>query len=491
MHRQVYHSHDIQAWEQRWFERKNSAYGLMQQAAWMLTQYLIPLFKQRQIETIAVCCGKGNNAGDGYLTAKYLKQYGFDVDIYATELGQSKILQQAHQEAIQSEIIIHSNFNFQKNYDCLIDALFGIGLNSDLDVGWQQMIHRINAQQALKVAIDLPSGLHPDTGQPLPCCVKADYTYTILGLKAGLLTGQGKEFSGQIQTISLIPTDLDLKALAQLTPQHISLPQRTAFGHKGNYGHILIVGGHADMGGAVMMAAEAAFSAGAGKVTIACDQKHHMAILARSPNIMLRNINTLTGIEIQQLLNQVDAVSLGMGLGRDAWAEQQYFQWMTHIDQTEHLQVVLDADALWFLAQSPQQLKHDVYATPHSGEAAKLLACSVQEIENDRIAAIHQLQQKYQGQWVLKGAGSLTLEDQLWICTAGNAGMGTGGMGDVLAGMLASLKAQFGDKIHLHEVVMLHALAGDYLAEQGIRGIQAHHMNTAVYHVVNRVHVEE
>ena len=238
--------------------------------------------------------------------------------------------------------------------------------------------------------------------------------------------------------------------------------------------------------GAVMMAAESAFAAGAGKVTIVCHEKHHTAILARAPNIMLRDINALTKAEIQQLLEHVDAVSFGMGLGRDSWSEQQYFKWFPKINAADHLQVVLDADALWFLAEHPEALKSDTYATPHPGEAAKLLACSVKEVESDRIAAIHQLQEKYAGQWVLKGSGSLILQDQLWICTAGNAGMGTGGMGDVLAGMTASLKAQFTGKIQLHEIVSLHALAGDWLAKQGMRGLQAHHMHAAIYHVVNQ-----
>jgi hydroxyethylthiazole kinase-like uncharacterized protein yjeF len=239
------------------------------------------------------------------------------------------------------------------------------------------------------------------------------------------------------------------------------------------------------MGGAVMLAAESAFSAGAGKVTIVCHAKHHTAILARSPNIMLRDINALTDVDIQNLLSHVDAVSFGMGLGRDAWAKQQFSKWFSPIHLTPQLQVVLDADALWFLAEQAVQLNQRTYLTPHPGEAAKLLNCSVAEIENDRIAAIQKLQQKYSGQWVLKGSGSLILEKHLWICTAGNAGMGTGGMGDVLAGMIASLKAQFDENIHLHEIVTLHALAGDRLAKNGMRGLQAQQMRDAVYYVVN------
>ena len=489
-HSPVYHSQSIQAWEQRWFAKQNSSYALMQQVAWMIAQRLVPIFQQKQIKKIAVCCGQGNNAGDGYLTAKYLKQAGFNVEIYAAELGASKDLYRAYQEALAVEIKIHSGFAFQKQYDCYIDALFGIGLNRELSADWQQIIQSINVQSALKIAIDVPSGLQANSGQPLPCAIKADYTYSALGLKVGLFTGQGKEFAGQVDVISLIPTDTELEPIAKLSATTISLPQREAFGNKGSYGHVLIIGGHADMGGAVMMAAESAFSAGAGKVTIVCHEKHHTAILARSPNIMLRDINALTEAQIQQLLDHVDAVSFGMGLGRDTWSEQQFFKWFPKLNTAEHLHVVLDADALWFLAGHPELLKPDSYATPHPGEAAKLLNCSVKDIENDRIAAIHQLQEKYAGQWVLKGAGSLILQDQLWICTKGNAGMGTGGMGDVLAGMIASLKAQFAEQIHLHEIVTLHALAGDWLATKGMRGLQAHHMHEAIYHVVNGSHDE-
>jgi yjeF C-terminal region, hydroxyethylthiazole kinase-related len=275
-----------------------------------------------------------------------------------------------------------------------------------------------------------------------------------------------------------------------LSPQKITLPARQAFGHKGSYGHVLVVGGHAEMGGAVIMAAEAAFHAGAGKVTVVCDARHHTAILARAPNIMLRDINALNTEAIRQLIDHVDAISFGMGLGRDNWAQQQFQSWFPLIQQST-LEIVLDADALWFLAETPEKLNARTYATPHPGEAAKLLGITTAEVEADRVQAIQYLKEKFQGQWVLKGAGSLILEDQLWICAAGNAGMGTGGMGDVLAGMIASLKAQFHQQIHLHEIVSLHALAGDVLAKPGMRGLQAQDMAQAVYHVVNHSGVED
>lgn len=484
MQQQVYHSRDIQAWEQRWFSQQNSAYGLMKQVAWGIAQRLIPIFKQQNIKKIAVYCGQGNNAGDGYLCAKYLKQAGFTIDIYTAPLGISKDLHLAEKEARNVGLDIISGFHIVKDYDAYIDALFGIGLNRKLNTEWQQVIQQFNQKRGLKIAIDIPSGLEANSGQPLPVAVRADYTFTALGLKVGLFTGQAKEYCGEVQCIAAIPVDDDLQALAQLSPQHIQLPRRQAFGHKGSYGHVLVVGGHAEMGGAVMMAAEAAFHAGAGKVTVVCDAKHHTAILARAPNIMLRDINVLTIEHVKELIAHVDAIAFGMGLGRDKWAEQQFQIWFPII-QNASLELVLDADALWFLAAQPAKLKANSYATPHPWEAAKLLAITTQEVEANRVQAILQLQQKYAGQWVLKGAGSLILQDDLWICTAGNAGMGTGGMGDVLAGMIASLKAQFHSEVNLHEIVTLHALAGDDLARNGMRGLQAQDMKAAIFKVVN------
>lgn len=482
----VYHSDDIRAWEQRWFAAQNSSLGLMQQAAWSIARQLIELFKDRAIKNIAVWCGQGNNAGDGYFIASYLKQAGFNVEIFAAQLGESTDLHCAAQFAREMKVQIHPNFDIKRIFDCHIDALFGIGLNRELNCDWQQVIQKFNEQSGLKISIDIPSGLHANTGCVLPCAIRADHTFTVLGLKAGLFTGQGKEYAGQVHLVSLIPIDNELKPLAYLSPTNIKLPQRMAFGHKGSYGHVLVIGGHEQMGGAAIMAAEAAFHTGAGKVTVVCHRNHHQAILSRAPNIMLRDINGLNENSIKDILSQVDAVCFGMGLGRDEWAKQIYQQWFNLLNQSTHLETVLDADALWFLAKQPEKLGTHVYATPHPGEAATLLGSSTAQIENDRIAAIYALQQKYAGQWVLKGAGSLILEKNLYICTQGNAGMGTGGMGDVLAGMIASLKAQFHKDIALHEIVTLHAQAGDLLAKNSMRGLQAFEMNQAITQVVNQ-----
>lgn len=482
----VYHSQAIQAWEARWFAQGNSADGLMQQVAWGMTQQLQQLLQQQRIQHIALCCGAGNNGGDGYWLAVYLDRLGYNVDIYAIALGASASAQRAQQQAQQQGISIYYDLNFRQDYALYVDAWFGIGLNRVLDQAWQQRIATLNQRRGLKLALDIPSGLNSDTGQPQPCAVRADYTYSALAAKIGLFTGQGKAFSGEVYNIACLPTDAELMPLAQMVASPVVLPSRQAFGHKGSYGHVLMIGGHAQMGGAVMLAAEAAFHAGAGKVSIACDARHHSAILARAPNIMLLDINSLSMEDQQQLIQQVDAISFGMGLGRDAWAEQQYLAWAKQLHKTDK-HVVWDADALWFLARYPQPLGANSYATPHPGEAATLLNLNTANIEADRVQHIYALQQRYAGQWVLKGAGSLTLTEQLWLCKNGNPGMATAGMGDVLAGMIASLKAQFHQQICLAQIVDIHACAGDDLATQGERGLQATQMPLAIYQRVNQV----
>lgn len=486
----VYHSDTIQAWEKRWFAQNNSAYGLMQQAAFLLSLRIMARLQDNQLSQshIRVWCGQGNNAGDGYLLAVYLSQKNYQVDVYATDAALTEEAKRAQAYARAQGVKIYQDYP-DLPAQVHIDALFGIGLNRALTASAQQIIALFNQQIGLKLAIDIPSGLHPNTGMPFPVAIRADYTYSFLGLKTGLVIGQAAVYVGQCELIPLIPEDDELEVLAYWNQQVAALPQRLAHQHKGSFGHVLVIGGHPQMGGAVIMSAEAAMHSGAGKVTVLCDAKHHMAVLARSPNVMLNDLQQTDVNALVRSLQQIDSVCFGMGLGRDAWGEQNYHMVVNALQQSPHIKtVVWDADALWFLANHP----HDIEVqpqwifTPHSGEAARLLNCTVADIERDRIAAIKKLQQHYGGQWVLKGAGSLTLEPMgLSICGLGNAGMGTAGMGDVLAGMMAGLKGQFEEAISVADIVALHAAAGDVLAQHGMRGLQAQDMAKAIYQVVN------
>ena len=500
----IYRAQDIQAWEQRWFAAGNSSYGLMQQAAWQMALHIHQLLQQQQIvagrhlagqwqallkPVIGVWCGAGNNGGDGYLLAAYLQQMGWQTWLFQAAAPNNPLAQQACDYARQQAVPLYGELQHLPASQVDIDALFGIGLNRSIDGQYAEIIRQFNLRVSYKVALDIPSGLAANTGAVLGVAVQADLTLTVLGYKAGLFTGQGAAYAGRVQCLTLIPVDEQLKPLAWLDQAAPVLPKRMATGHKGTHGHVLVVGGDADMGGAAIMAAEAALAVGAGKVTLLTHPRHHAAALTRSPNIMTLALpDDIAGMTLEfarRACAGKDIVVLGMGLGRHDWGRAVWQAFLPLLlDQQALSRVVVDADGLYFLAETdlPARQPH-WYITPHSGEAARLLQCSVAEVEQERIPSVQALAQRYAAHALLKGAGSLTVDDgQLSICALGNAGMGTAGMGDILAGMLGGLLAQFRD-ILLHQVVALHAHAGDVLAQDGQRGVQA----TDMLHVLKRV----
>lgn len=254
-----------------------------------------------------------------------------------------------------------------------------------------------------------------------------------------------------------------------LSPEtYRALPARAKDAYKGDFGHVLVIGGNVGMGGAARLAAEAALRVGAGLVSVATRAAHVPAFIAARPEAMCHGVEE--GADIAKLLARATVLLLGPGLGQDAWARNLYDQALA-----SPLPKVVDADALNLLAQHPIHQDNWVL-TPHAGEAARLLETSTHEIQADRFAAARALQQRYGGVVVLKGAGSIVQgAETTHICTAGNPGMASGGMGDVLGGVIAGLIAQ---NIPPDEAaqrgVLCHAMAGDLaLAEGGERGLLA------------------
>lgn len=491
MYPSIYSREQLQAWEQRWFSQGNRSFGLMQQAAWQ--SYLAICDEAASIlaqpdARITVWCGAGNNGADGWLVAYYLSQAGYNVQVFELAPPTTPDSQAAKAFARQAEITICHDISQLSKTAIDIDALFGIGLNRNLANNLQSIIDHFNDRTSYKVALDIPTGLDANTGNILGRVTQVDLTLTVLGLKSGLLTGQGKAYVGKVCCLPLIPPDQYLQQSAFLIDQLPKLPKRKATGHKGNYGHVLIVGGDENMGGAAIMAAEAALATGAGKVTLLTHAKHHTAALTRCPNMM-----TLAIPELDQLtpafIQSMDCIVIGMGLGRHMWGKAIWQAFLPLLEQSNMIQrVVIDADGLWHLADEQRlnpALHQHWYLTPHSGEAGRLLAKTAQDIEQDRIAAIYDLKKKFGGNWLLKGAGSLTLDDQgLAICGLGNAGMATAGMGDILAGMAGGLLTQL-PELPLHDIVALHAATGDRLAQDGERGLQAPQMLEVIKQVVN------
>lgn len=258
------------------------------------------------------------------------------------------------------------------------------------------------------------------------------------------------------------------------------LEPRPRDAHKGLFGHVLVIGGDYGLAGAARLAGEAALRIGAGLVSIATRKENVAAIMSERPELMVYAINTAE--DLTPLLNKATVLIVGPGLGQTHWSRSLFERLITATQLK-----VIDADALNLLALQPQKSAQWIL-TPHPGEAARLLQCNVGDIQNDRITSIKKLQQKYGGVVILKGAGSLVCNSHsLSICQAGNPGMASGGMGDLLSGIIGGLLAQHFTLPQAAELgVYLHATAGDMAAMQhGERGLLASDLLPYLQQLIN------
>lgn len=454
---------------------------LMRRAATACVEYILESWPDaRRFE---VFCGSGNNAGDGYITAGLLAGKGLDVQACVVgdpaglgseastgyDFCRQAGVQMAVAPAAQKEPAAHTP-------DVVVDALLGTGLSGDVRPAYLAAIEHINKLGRPVVAVDIPSGLCADTGAILGDAVRATATVTFIGLKRGMFTHDGPDVCGEIRFDDLaVPADVYARvdpALRRLTVDGTlaPLPRRPRNAHKNHFGHVLVVGGDEGMGGAVAMSAEAALRAGAGLVSVATHVGHTGALLARRPELMVRGITEPAAMA--PLLARASVIVLGPGLGRSRWSTE-VFRYVMAESRDMDLKMVVDADGLNLLALTPQH-RDNWMLTPHPGEASNLLQDN--RIQADRFLSVSALQRKYGGAVLLKGAGSLVADgESVTMCTAGNPGMSTAGMGDVLSGVIAALAAQGlspGDAMRLG--VMVHATAGDACAASGgERGIVA------------------
>jgi NAD(P)H-hydrate epimerase len=438
---------------------------------------------------ILVLCGAGNNAGDGYVVAEQALKQGCRVTLLT--LGDSARLPAAAAEvragflkAGGSESPLSGRL---PDADLIVDAMLGTGLDRSLSGDWLQAVQAVNASGKPVLSLDIPSGLNADTGAEMGAAVHATVTVTFIALKAGLFTGAGPECTGLLRYEELgapdsIHTGVTPRAvrLRSSSMRELSLPRRRRDAHKGDYGHVLLVGGDHGMGGAIRLAAEAALRAGAGLVSVATRAEHVGGFLAGLPEAMVR------GVEVPEdcapMLARASVIAVGPGLGQGVWGKSL----LERILATAH-PLVLDADALNFLALAPQK-RGDWILTPHPGEAARLWGTDTDAVQHDRYAAVEHLARRYGGVTVLKGAGSLVAApgETTVVCTAGNPGMAAPGMGDVLTGVIAALLAQglgCGDAARMG--VYVHATAGDLAARQGERGLMARDLMEPLRRLVN------
>ncbi|MEN1939539.1 NAD(P)H-hydrate dehydratase [Luteimonas sp. MJ246] len=448
--------------------------ALMQRAGAAAWRFLLEHWPQAQ--RIVVACGPGNNGGDGYVLARLALESGRDVRVLhaAGQAPRSGPARRAAAGFLGAGGVIDEADALPPGCDVVVDAVFGIGFDGRADDACTALIAAIDACGTDVLALDVPSGVQASSGSVPGIAVRARRTLQFLGDHAGLATGAALDHVGILATASLdvphaafdgvkpVAWRLRAGALAAL------LPRRARTAHKGSAGHVLVAGGNHGMGGAVLLAAGAALRAGAGLVSVATRTAHVAPLLARTPEAMAHALEDPSGLA--PLLAAADACAIGPGLARDAWAAG-----LLDAAIAGGRALVVDADALNLIAADPRSLPADAVLTPHPGEAARLLGCTVGEVERDRIAAAHALCARHGCVVVLKGAGSVVAapDRRAWIIDAGNPGMAVGGMGDALTGIVAALRAQ-----HLPAAeaavagTLLHAVAGDHAAAAGgMRGL--------------------
>lgn len=451
-----------------------NAYRLMERAGSVAFAVLYKRWPAAR--KIAVFCGVGNNGGDGFVLARLAAEAGMAVQLYQVgDAGKIKGEALTAREALPAEVPCeaYSDQNLA-DFDMVVDGLLGTGLSGDVSPAWAAVIDQINGSGKPVLALDIPSGLDGDSGHILGTSIKAAITVTFIGLKQGLFTGAGPGYTGKVVFNDLqVPAAVYAGVPVASWRMHSGLlgrclPARAAIAHKGDFGHVLVVGGNVGMSGAATMAAEAAARVGAGLVSLATRKENVQQCATKRPEIMVRGVSEET--ELSDLLTAATVVAIGPGLGQDQWAKD-VLEWALSCPKPK----VLDADALNLLAQDPQQ-RQDWILTPHPGEAARLLQSDTPAIQQNRFKAITDMQQRYGGVLVLKGAGTLVInaDASIHLCSAGNPGMASGGMGDVLTGTIAGLLAQ---GLSLDDAaqcgVYIHALAGDRAAKEGVRGLLA------------------
>ncbi len=441
---------------------------LMENAGRGAARVLMQHFPELCRSCVAVAAGRGNNGGDGFVIARYLYQYGFDVKVYllsessklagdaATNFHLLKPLGVPVAE-IPDESAFESLRPEMAQKALWVDAILGTGLNSDVKGYFRAVIEFLNQLPQPVFAVDIPSGLHADTGRPCGTCIQAGATATFAFAKTGHVQEPGASRTGALHVIDIgIPpfitrkTDprqhlLDLRYLQQ------SLPPRPADMHKGGAGHVFVAAGGPGKTGAAAMTATSAMRAGAGLVTLGVAKSLMDRVEPQVLEVMTTALmedehqgwSEAAADQILELLSDKNCLALGPGIGR----EPQTCRAVHRLVQESPVPVVVDADGINNLAQEPQILINShapVVLTPHPGEMARLIGSTAAEVQADRIGCARNFAESYSAYVVLKGARTIIArpDGRVYINPNGNPGMASGGMGDVLTGLISGFLAR-------------------------------------------------
>jgi NAD(P)H-hydrate epimerase len=460
---------------------------LMEHAGRGAAQAILSHFGSQRRKRVVICCGKGNNGGDGFVVARRLKAAGAMVNVFllgrASEVrGDSAAMLGAYRKAggtireVTREADLGVLEKALASAHLVVDALLGTGLTGPATALYALAIESIGRCGKPVAALDLPSGLSGDHGRLLGPTVRAGLTTTFAGWKRGLLLYPGAARAGQVRLVEIgIPDSATREGIGVflLEPSDIAprFPPREPDAHKGAFGHLLVVAGSIGKTGAAALTGRAALRSGAGLVTIASPLSQQPIIASLGMEVMTEPLPETPGQtaslkakgRILELLGRTDALALGPGLGLDPETQSLVRELVVEVERP----MVVDADGLTALAGHLTLLKSSAAPrclTPHPGEMARLLERPVAEVQADRIESVRSFCQRYGTFLVLKGARSIIGEPggKIYINPTGNPGMASGGTGDILTGMVGALLARKLDPlVALQAAVYLHGLAGD------------------------------
>lgn len=423
-----------------------------------------------------IVCGSGNNGGDGFAIARLLNERGWNVTVAFVGSEGSLSEQAREQKEIlnQLDITIYNSVP-KKEYTVILDAIFGVGLSRDIEGPYRNIIEELNAMGGTKVAVDIPSGIDSTTGKILGISFRADITVSYAFEKIGTVLFPGAEYAGNVFPVAIgIPkvalTQYQPKIVYTYTSDDLDtiLPERKANSHKGSYGKVLMITGSKGMSGAAYLSARAAYTTGTGLVQVYTTEDNREILQQMLPEAIITTYREFDAKKLAELLNWADVVAIGSGLGCSETSEDILIETVKYCE----VPLVVDADGLNILSKHMRLLvdvKCKVVLTPHMKEMARLMDCSVKDIQENRFQLLKTFVRKYPVTCALKDARTLvmTAEESPFLNTSGNAAMAKAGSGDVLTGVVASMLAQ-GKTPHdgAAAAVYLHGLSGDIAREE-------------------------
>lgn len=459
-------------------------------------------------EKIAVVCGGGNNAGDGFVAARHLTSAGKNASVYLAEKrrkykGDSKTNLEALFTAGTNVRELEGRLPRAKDADVIVDAVFGTGLDRDVSGFYEKLVKFMNGSGKPVVSADLPSGLDSDTGKPLGAAVRADVTVTFAHAKLGMCLHPGVGLSGKIYVANITtPGDLERDVRHELVTFGECaelIGKRDPDSHKGTFGHLLVLAGSPGKSGAAVLCADAALRSGSGLVTLGVPRSVAHAVEEKTTEVMSVSLadsedgtfGEQAGEEaIKHLENGKTAIAVGPGISTSRGAGELV---RTLVSECA-VPMVFDADALNVISQDPGILtkaKAPVIVTPHPGEMARLCGSDTKRVQDDRVGTAAGFSEKYGCHTILKGARTVTAtaEGKVFINPTGNPGMASGGTGDVLTGVVAGLVAQGYDCAEACVLgVFLHGHAADLVLEEtGTFGFTASEISDKLPASVNSV----